>query len=158
MWKKIKPYVFSILIAFAVGGLSALLTRNSMNLYDEVKKPFLAPPGIVFPIVWTILFALMGFSAARIWILRKKAPEEARQGLWWYGFNLFLNFGWTLIFFRLRTFLIALIWLVILGLVIFAMIRSFRRIDKLAGNLQIPYLIWVAFACYLNAATWLLNR
>ncbi|MBQ7292988.1 MAG: tryptophan-rich sensory protein [Clostridia bacterium] len=158
MWKKIKPYVISIAIALAVGGVAAFLTRNDMNLYDEIILPPLAPPSILFPIVWSILYVLMGIGAAMIYLERDKAENAVRDALSVYGINLILNFMWSIIFFRFRMFLLSFIWLLALLAVIIKMILDFKKIKPIAGYLQIPYAVWVAFAGYLNFAIWWLNR
>lgn len=151
MWKKkIKTYVIAILIPLAVGGLAAFLTRNNMNLYDEINKPPLAPPAIVFPIVWTILYTLMGVSNGRIWVKRSRNPEAAVDGLFTYGIQLFFNFFWSLFFFNLQEFFFAFLWLLILWGLILRMILLFRKVGWIAAVLQIPYLLWVTFAGYLN--------
>lgn len=158
MWNKIKPYVISIAIALAVGGLSALLTSGNMNLYSEITQPPLAPPAILFPIVWTILYTLMGISAAMIYNERRTQPREVSQALIVYTINLFLNFFWSIIFFNMRAFLFSFIWLILLWITILIMIIKFYKIKPVAGLLQIPYLLWVTFAGYLNLAIYLLNR
>jgi tryptophan-rich sensory protein len=158
MWKKIKPYVISIAIALAVGGLAAFLTRNDMDIYKEIVLPPLAPPSILFPIVWSILYVLMGISAAMIYLRKDDAPNAVRDALSVYGINLVLNFMWSIIFFKFRVFLFAFIWLLALFAVIIKMIFDFRKIKPISGYLQIPYAVWVAFAGYLNFAIWILNR
>lgn len=158
MWKKIKPYVISILIALAVGGLAAWLTRDSMDIYGQIEKPALAPPGILFPIVWSILYVLMGISAAMIYTNRTASSDEKKIALKTYAFQLIVNFFWTLIFFNLRSYLFAFFWLILLWVLILIMIVQFVRIKPLAGWLQIPYLLWVTFAGYLNFMIYLLNR
>ena len=158
MWKKIKPYAISILISLGVGGLSAWVTRDNMTVFDTVEKPPLTPPAILFPIVWTILYVLMGISAARIYPNEARCPREVKSALTVYGATLFLNFMWSVIFFNFRAFLISFLWLLILWIVILIMIRRFWKIEKLSAYLQIPYLIWVTFAGYLNLAIYLLNR
>jgi len=158
MWKKIKPYVISIAIALAVGGAAAFLTRNDMNLYDEIILPPLAPPSILFPIVWSILYVLMGIGAAMIYLERDKAENAVRDALSVYGISLILNFMWSIIFFRFRMFLLSFIWLLALLAVIIKIILDFKKIKPIAGYLQIPYAVWVAFAGYLNFAIWWLNR
>ena len=158
MWKKIKPYVISIAIALAVGGLAAFLTRNDMDIYKEIVLPPLAPPSILFPIVWSILYVLMGISAAMIYLRKDDAPNAVRDALSVYGINLVLNFMWSIIFFKFRVFLFAFIWLLALFAVIIKMILDFRKIKPISGYLQIPYAVWVAFAGYLNFAIWILNR
>lgn len=157
MWQKIKPYVISVAFALGVGGLSALLTAGNMDLYSQIVQPPLAPPPILFPIVWTILYILMGISSAMIWKERSAMPAEVNKALTVYGLNLFLNFFWSIIFFNFRAFLFAFIWLVALWAVILTMIIKFVKIKPVAGYLQIPYLLWVTFAGYLTLAIYLLN-
>ena len=152
-----KPYLFWVLLAEAVGAVSGWLTRDSVKLYEEtIIQPPLSPPGWVFPVVWTLLFALMGIGAARIYL----ASESKARSL---GLNLFIaqlvvNFFWSPIFFNLQAFGAAFLWLLLLWVLVFAMILQFRRVDPLAAKLQIPYLIWLTFAAYLNLGVWYLNR
>lgn len=152
-----KTYAFWILLAEGVGGLSGWLTREGTKIYNEsIVRPPLSPPGAVFPIVWGILFALMGIGAARIYL----APpsSERRRGLLIFFLQLTFNFLWSIIFFNLQAFGLAFIWLVALWLLILWMILTFRKVDPLAAWLQVPYLLWVTFAAYLNFGVWLLNR
>lgn len=148
--QKAKPYIISVLIALGVGGFSALLTMDNMNVFDEIVKPMLTPPGIVFPIVWTILFTLMGISAARVYI--------KGGNLLFYVIQLVFNFIWSLLFFNGRMFFLSFVWILFLWLFIILMIVSFYKTDKLAAFLQIPYSLWVAFASWLNFAIFMLNR
>lgn len=146
-----------IILSEAVGGLSGWLTRNGTQIYQaEVVKPPLTPPSIVFPIVWAVLFALMGIGAARIYL----APASAgrTRSLRLFFLQLLFNFFWSILFFNLQRYGLALVWLVILWVLILCIALSFRSSDKLAMRLQIPYLLWVAFAAYLNLGVWLLNR
>ena len=151
-----KTYALWILIAEAVGALSGYLSREGMQLYaSAISKPPLSPPGILFPIVWVILYALMGFSAARIYLL---PPSTARStGLNLYVAQLIINFFWSLIFFNAQAFGLAFLWLLLLWILVFAMILVFRKTDPVAAYLQIPYLIWLTFAAYLNAGVWYLS-
>lgn len=158
MWKKYKPYIISTAIALGIGGLSALLTKNSMDIYSQLKQPPLAPPGSIFPIIWTILFILMGIGSAMVYVNRDKDPFEAASALKLYITNLVFNFLWTIVFFNFRAFLFAYIWLMILWVIIIIMIFKFNKISKTAALLQIPYLLWVTFASYLNLMIYLLNR
>lgn len=158
MWNKTKPYVISAAIALAVGGLSALLTAGSMNLYSEIIQPPLAPPSFLFPVVWTVLYILMGISAAMIYLEKDNMPREVSRALLVYTINLFLNFFWSIIFFNMQAFLFSFICLVLLWVTILIMIIKFYRIKPLAGVLQIPYLLWVTFAGYLNLAIYILNK
>lgn len=158
MQNKAKSYVISIAIALAVGGLSAFLTMGNMDLYSEIIKPPLAPPPILFPIVWTVLYILMGISAAMIYNERDNQMAESNRALIVYAVNLVLNFFWSMIFFNMRAFLFAFVWLVALWIVILLMIIKFAKIKPIAGYLQIPYLLWVTFAGYLNFAIYFLNK
>lgn len=155
---KFKPYIISIVIALGVGGLSAFLTRNNMDLYSEVTTPPLSPPSILFPIAWTILYVLMGISAAIIYTDRAAAPEKKREALITYAISLFVNFTWSLIFFNMRAFLGAFLWLLLLLVLIIKTIVDYREINAKAAYLQIPYALWVTFAGYLNLGIWILNR
>lgn len=157
MWSKIKPYIIAILIPLAVGGIASFLTRNNMDIYQQINRPALAPPSIVFPIVWTILYVLMGISSARIYLNQGANSQYSPFALYSYAKQLILNFLWSIIFFNLRQFLFAFIWLIFLWFSILKMILAFYKIDKTAAYLQIPYLIWVTFAGYLNLIIYLLN-
>ena len=152
--KKAKPYIFSILLSLTVGGLSALATANNMNIYDKINTPPLSPPGWLFPVVWTILFILMGVSAAIIFTDNSPKKDDA---LFIYAVSLVLNFSWSIFFFNLLSFIIAFIILVTLWLSIILTIIKYYKINKVAAWLQLPYLLWVTFAGYLNFAIILLN-
>lgn len=158
MWKKIKPYVISIAIALAVGGLSALLTAGNMNIYGRIITPPLSPPPILFPIVWTILYTLMGVSSARIYIKGKEQNIDVSGALLVYALQLAVNFFWSIIFFNMQAFLFAFVWIILLWLLIIVMIKRFYEIGQLSAWLQIPYLLWVTFAAYLTFAIYILNR
>ena len=153
----IKAYAASIAIALTVGGVSALLTMENMSLYEEIRQPPLAPPSILFPIAWSILYLLMGISAAMIYTSYHAQKSERTAALMPYGASLFVNFIWSPLFFNARAFLPAFVWLVLLEFLIVMTIISYRRINTVAAYLQIPYAVWVAFAGYLNLAIWLLN-
>lgn len=155
---KLKSYIISILIALGVGGLSALLTMGSMGLYSTIKVPPLAPPPILFPIVWTILYILMGISAAMIYNTEAAPLPQRKSALYTYALSLVFNFFWSIIFFNLRLFLVAFIWLLILLFLIIRTIMKYYKINPIAAYLQIPYLLWVSFAGYLNFYIWLLNN
>ena len=157
MWNKIKPYVISILIALGVSGLSALVTKNNMSVYTDLNKPLLAPPMIVFPIVWNILFILMGISSALVYVKGKDDKQKRNEALRAYGLQLVVNFLWSIIFFNMRAYLFAFIWLIVLWLLIIYMIVKFHQISDIAAYLQLPYLIWVTFAGYLTLMIFILN-
>ncbi len=158
MKEKIKSYIISIVIALAVGGLSALITSGSMDIYSRIKTPPLAPPSILFPIVWTVLFILMGISAALVYSESSASMPQKKSALYTYSLSLIFNFFWSIIFFNKQWFLFAFIWLLILLFLIVRTIMKYYKISPIAAYLQIPYLLWVSFAGYLNFAIWLLNR
>lgn len=158
MFEKIKTYAISILIALAVGGLSAFFTRNGMNLYRDIITPPLSPPSILFPIVWTVLFILMGISAAMIYLDKNASGAQKSSALATYILSLIVNFFWSLIFFNLRAFLFAFLWLLLLLYLVIRTIMKYYKINRVAAYLQIPYALWVTFAGYLTFAIWYLNR
>ena len=151
-----KSYAFWIIFTEAVGGLSGWLTREGTELYrTAIIKPPLSPPGIVFPIVWSILFALMGIGAARVYL--SPASNARSRALGIFLLQLAFNFFWSIIFFNIQNFGLALLWLVALWILVLWMIKNFHAIDPLSAWLQIPYLLWVTFAAYLNFGVWRLN-
>ncbi len=153
---KLKPLLINLFIPLAVGGLSALFTMNSMEIFEQLNQPPLSPPGWLFPVVWSVLFLLMGIGAYLVFT--SSAPKkEIRTALTIYGIQLIFNFFWSVIFFNFEAYLFAFIWLVFLWVLILANILLFYRISKPAGLLLIPYLLWVTFAGYLNFAIFLLN-
>ena len=158
MWNKIKVYIVSILIAVGTGLLASALTQGNMDIYTKIVKPPLAPPSILFPIVWTVLYVLMGISSAMIFINRKDNIIASQNALSLYGANLIANFTWSIIFFGFNKFLFAFVWLPFLLFIIIRMIISFEKLNKVAAYLQLPYMVWVIFAGYLNFAIWYLNR
>ena len=150
-----KTLLINLLIPLSVGGLSAFLTRNSMELYETIVQPALAPPAWLFPVVWTLLYVLMGISS---YIIVISDSEYKIEALTLYGIQLVLNFIWPLIFFLGQNFLIAFIIIAVLWYSVLKMIQAFSAVRPLAGTLQIPYLIWLTFAAYLNLAIYFLNR
>ena len=161
MWEKIKPYIKTYVVAIAipltVGILSALFTKDNMDIYEEIIVPDIAPPSWLFPIVWTILYVLMGISSGLVYSNREREPEAARTGLTTYAVSLVINFAWSIIFFNANAFLLAFIWLILLLYTILRTIYYYYKVDKIAAFLQIPYALWVAFAGYLNFYIWLMN-
>ena len=154
--KNWKPYLLSALIALGIGGLSGLLSMEGMDYYTEyVTKPALTPPGWLFPVVWTILYTLMGISAARIWLAPASAARD--KSLTLYVGQLIVNFFWSLIFFNAQAYGFAAVWLLLLVVLAALMILQFYKVDKKAALLQIPYFVWLLFALYLNIGVWALN-
>ena len=153
--KKYKPYLKSIALPLAVGAVSAIFTMKGMPYYDMQEKPFFTPPDFIFPIVWTILYILMRISAARI---KQSSDPKKYQALKTYWLQLAVNFFWSVLFFGLHQYFLAFLWLLLLWALVLAMILIFRKVDPLAAYLQIPYLLWLTFAAYLNFGVWFLNR
>ena len=153
-----KTYLISILIPLLTGLISALLTSSNISLYYEINRPFLAPPTYIFPIVWSVLYTLMGISFAKIALSDNAEPSLKKFVYTLYIIQLVLNFIWPLIFFNQKSYSISFIIIVLLWYTILRMIIIFYQIDKKAALLQIPYIIWVTFASYLNLALALLNQ
>ena len=148
-----KQLLACLAIPLAAGGLSALLSQKGMKAFAGLKKPPLSPPGWLFPVVWTVLFLLMGLAS---WlVLRQRSRPKAALPV--YGVQLFFNFFWSLLFFRWGLFFPALLWLAALWGLILWTILLLRKTRPAAGWLLAPYLLWVSFAAYLNAGIWLLN-
>lgn len=150
-WKKL---LICLAVSLGTGGLSALLTKDSMAQFEALRQPPLSPPGVVFPIVWSVLFLLMGISSYRIWV----SPSPKRgEALVIYAIQLAVNFCWSLFFFNGQAYWFSFFWLLGLWVLILLMIRRFLPIDAPAGWLQLPYLLWVTFAGYLNLMIAILN-
>ncbi len=151
-----KTLLISIAVPLGVGGISALITMGAMENFGELSKPPLSPPAILFPIVWTVLYLLMGIASYLV--LRGGGSEEDTvRALALYGTQLFFNFFWSIIFFNLEWYGIAFLWLLIMFVLIVAAAVKFFKINKWAGILMLPYCLWVAFAGYLNLAIAFLN-
>lgn len=150
----LKTLIISILIPLVTGFLSYFLSRSGMAYYETLNKPALNPPSILFPIVWTILYILMGISS---YIVYTSDSPFRQKALKWYVIQLIFNFGWSIIFFGLSKLLFAYIWLLILIASIVVMIYYFYKVKPIAAYLQIPYLLWCIFAAYLNLSIYFLN-
>ena len=148
-----KTYTKAILIPLIVGGVVGLIISNSMD-YGALEKPFLSPPGLLFPIIWTILYALMGISYG---ILDVNGLVDSNINLIYY-LQLFVNALWPIAFFVLKWRLFAFFWIILLLVLVIIMAVRFYNRYKLTGLLQIPYIVWVTFATYLNLGIYLLNR
>ncbi len=153
---KWKLLIFSVVLPLLVGGVSALLTRDSMQSFEQIQKPPLSPPGWLFPVVWTVLFILMGIASYLV--LTADVPmSDKKLPLIFYAVQLAVNFFWSIFFFNYELYLFSFIWLVLLWALILTTIIFFYRISKPAALLLIPYFLWVSFAGYLNFAIYLLN-
>ena len=144
-----KKLIFSITLPLLVGGVAGFLTRDSVDLYGMINKPPLSPPGWLFPIVWTILYLLMGISSYII-MTSQGESQKINQALKTYYVQLFVNFMWPIFFFSFQWYGLALLWLLLLWILVARMIKEFGEISKVAAYLNIPYLLWLTFALYLN--------
>lgn len=151
-----KLLLICLAIPLAVGGLSALITRGAMDNFNELTKPPLSPPSWLFPIVWTVLFLLMGISLYLV-LTSRSGNTIIGQSVTLFGLQLFFNFFWSIFFFNFSLYYFSFGWLIVLWALIFAMVVSFYRASKPAAFINIPYLIWVAFAGYLNLGIAILN-
>lgn len=146
-------YIVNIAVALAVGGLSSILTSGSMKSFasDFVQAP-LTPPSAVFPIVWSVLYILMAIGYTRI------SKKDCEKGAAYYWLQLAFNFFWSIWFFNANAFLFSFFWLLALVFLVILMAWNFYKCDKLAGIMQLPYIIWLLFAGYLNITVYILNR
>lgn len=151
--EKLKIYAKSILIPVIIGGIVGILISNYID-YDSLIKPFLAPPSIVFPIMWTILYILMGISYG---ILKSKNLLNS-EIKWIYYLQLFVNAMWPIIFFIWKWRFLAFLWIILLDVLVIILIIKFYQKNQISGLLQIPYLLWTLFASYLNLSIYLLNK
>ena len=151
-----KSLIKNLAIPLLIGALAGFLTSGDVKEYmATAKQPFFAPPGWVFPVVWTILYALMGFAA---YIIENTSSPRKGRAVTVYYIQLFFNFVWSFIFFSAGNYLLAFVWIIILWLLIIATILEFKMIKSRAAYILIPYLIWVTFAAVLNFSVYLLNR
>ena len=165
-WKRLGIF---ILIPLAIGALSGFLTRGGMEDFASLNKPPLSPPAWLFPVVWTILYTFMGVSSYLVYISRAKETEgekrkeelplkrEKSQALSIYGYQLVVNFLWPVFFFSFGWYFFSFLWLALLWVLVARMILEFGQISKTAALLNVPYLLWLSFAGYLNLGIWLLN-
>ena len=153
----ISDMLIYIISAEIVGAVSALLSGGFSDFFDKYQEPPLLPPAWLFPVVWTILYAVMGYSAYLIHN-SDADPTQKKTALTIYRVQLALNFLWSIIFFRFEALWAAFAVIMALWVMIIAMIANFRKISPAAAYMNIPYLIWVTFAAYLNLATALINR
>ena len=152
MNNKVWIYIKSILVPVILGGIVGFITSSFID-YNSLQKPPLAPPAIIFPIVWTILYILMGVSYGR---LKSKGLTDEKINRIYY-LQLIINLLWSFIFFVFKWRLFAFFWIILLDIAVVIMIIRFYKKDKISGLLQIPYLIWLLFATYLNFGILFLN-
>jgi translocator protein len=154
--KYVGKLILSIVLAELVGVISSFFGMSNESMYIKINRPFFSPPGWIFPIVWTILFLLMGIAAYRVWV-KGSQGEDVKKSLVLYAIQLALNFIWPIIFFRLKLYGLAFFELLILLVFIVMTTFEFKKVDQIAGYLMIPYIAWVVFAGILNYAIWILN-
>ena len=150
-WKRL---ITITIITFLVGSFFSFLTMNNMSAFKELEKP-INVPAIIFPIVWSILYLLMSVSC---YIIIESNDKNKDKAVIWYGINLVVNSLWSLIFFGFGTYLLSFIWIILLLIIVIIMMAKFYNIDKKAAYLNIPYILWIIFAGYLNFGIYLLNR
>jgi len=156
MEKNLRNLLIAVAIPLLVGAAAGLLTRDSMEVFENLQQPPFAPPGILFPIVWTILYTLMGIASYLVYTSGKEL-EEVSGALTVYGVQLVVNFLWPIVFFRFGWYTFAFFWLILLWVLVLYTILLFYRISKPAAWLMVPYLVWLTYAAYLNLGIVLLN-
>ena len=155
--KNMMTYVICVLLVELCGFGVGMMTREGTAIYrDTIAKPPLSPAPIAFPIAWTILYALMGISLARV--IMSEASGDRTAAIALFAAQLVFNLAWCFIFFKAQRFGFAFIWLLIMFMLVVLMFLKFRKIDAIAANIQIPYMLWLVFAGYLNLGVWILNR
>lgn len=167
MFSNLKKLILNLIIPLAVGGLSSLLIKDQISDYQLLNQPALAPPAILFPIVWSILYILMGIATYLISISKTDTTQQEssdtvyctkKQAYQNYGIQLFFNFLWSPVFFGLGDYFAALVILALLWYFVYQTMVCYYSINKAAGLLLLPYLLWITFAGYLNFSILLLNR
>ena len=151
-----KKLLICIAIPLLVGGIAGVLTRAGTQAYALMEKPPLSPPAILFPIVWTLLYTLMGISSYLIWTKTDNTDSTKAKNLYFY--QLVTNFLWSFFFFNFQWYFFSFLWILLLWRLVAAMIKAFYPISKTAAYINIPYLLWLTFAAYLNLGAWWLNR
>ncbi len=151
-----KTLIIALVIPLLTGSVAALISRNAMKSFESINQPPLSPPQWLFPVAWTVLYILMGIASYLVFVSDGDVTQR-KNALIFYAIQLFFNFAWTLIFFNMKMYLFAFVWLVVLWALILITLIGFGKIDKRAGFLMLPYLLWVTFAGYLNFGIFLLN-
>ena len=153
-WKQYLPEIAFTVLTLFIGLIGGLLTRMGLPAYETVAKPWFTPPSWVFPVVWTVLYILMGVGMGRVW--KSRSPLIARC-LWIFGLQLMLNLFWTVWFFVLQLYGISFGWLLLLLAAVLLMIWCFSKADVTAAKLQLPYVLWLLVAAALNYGVWRMN-
>lgn len=153
-----KKLAASCAISLGTGALSGIISMSGMKNFDKAVKPPLTPPSWLFPVVWTLLFLLMGISAYLVYTNRYTERKDRDSALIIYGAQLVVNFFWPVIFFNMSAYLFAFVWIVLLLVLVIIMTKKFYAITPIAGAFQIPYIIWTSFATYLTFGVFILNN
>ena len=146
----------SVLIPLVVGGISALLTMNAMEEFSSLDQPPLSPPGWLFPVVWSLLYILMGIAFYRV-VRSGRDNEQKLSAIKVYFLQLAINFLWSILFFNFGLYTFSVVWLALLLITVVMTAVKFYKIDRISGYLFIPYIIWILFAAYLNIGIAVLN-
>jgi translocator protein len=150
--------IYIVAICLAVGYLSSLVTAESVKTwYPTLKKPFFNPPNWIFAPVWSLLYVLMGIAGGLVWNQLENNRELVKKGLFFFTAQLLLNAMWSYLFFGLHNILLAVIEIILLWLIVFETYLIFKKIDKTAANLFIPYILWISFATILTIFIYILN-
>ncbi len=149
--KQIIKKIIYVFFPLLIGGLVSFIIKDFIN-YQEIIKPFLAPPKFIFPIAWSIIYFLMGISYA---LLNKNIVDKTNKIIY-YG-QLLVNAFWSIIFFIFHNYGLSFIWIILLDILVSLMIWRFYKTNKVSAYLNLGYLIWILFATYLTGAIWLLN-
>lgn len=152
-----KKLIICIAIPLIGGAIVGFLSRGGMEAYEQLNQPPLSPPGWLFPVVWTILYTMMGIASYPV-LTSDAFPQDINSALTVYGLQLAMNFAWPIIFFNLEMRLLAFFWLVHIWLLVLLCIRLFKDISPTAAKLMVPYLLWLTFAGYLSLMSYLLNK
>ena len=155
--KETKKLITCIAVPLATGAVSGFFTRNGMKVFARLDKPPLSPPGWLFPVVWSILYVMMGIASYLIYQMDAK-DEDVKKSMKLYLIQLGVNFFWPILFFRFEWYLAAFLWLVLLWILIFRTMHQYKKLSKTACYLMLPYLLWVTFAGYLNLGIYFLNK
>ncbi|MEO8239716.1 MAG: TspO/MBR family protein [Flavobacterium sp.] len=156
---KITRIAVAVIVCLTVGYSSSTVTKTGVEIwYPTIIKPAFNPPNWIFMPVWTLLFVLMGIAAGLVWDKIKEQNAEVKKALGFFLIQLALNVIWSYLFFGLKNPMLALIEIALLWLMIYETYLKFIKINKIAGYLLIPYMVWVGFAAILNASIWWLNR
>lgn len=154
--KNIWTLVAAMLIPMAVGGFSAFLTGNDMKIYENMARPFLAPPGWVFPVAWTILYLMMGCASYLVYT-SDADKESRRKAMTFYAAQLIMNFFWSTLFFTYARLMVSFIWIMVMWVLVLICMIKFFKINRTAGLMMGGLFLWTTFAAYLNLACYIMG-